>query len=172
MSERYYIVYLNHTTNGYDEPVGGYYVGYKDKCSDKFSEMYIDAKRYKSLTAAFTRLNFEPRIVPINDMLKKFETNHILRQKKLNRLFDKDNSNLNYDSVIPFSLGRIDIIEITGNNIAYLGEIDKLELYDIFLGYKKRLDAKYRNNMKSNDPEWEKNRIKIEIGNINDDFWN
>jgi len=172
MTERYYIVYLNHTTNSYGELVGGYYVGYKDKCSDKFSDMYIEAKRYKSLVVAFSRLNFDPKKGPINDMLKKFETNHILRQKKLNRLFDIDNSNLNYDSVIPFSHGRIDIIEITGNNIAYLGEINKLELYNIFLGYKKRLDKKYINIMKSNDPEWDKNRIKIEIGNINDDFWN
>lgn len=137
----------------YNEHIGGYFVKYKDKGSDYFSENYIDAKRYKSITAAFTRLGFDLTLSGINDMLKKFDTNHIQMQKKLNRIVDEENK-INYDSVIPFEKGRIDILKINGNNITYLGEIDKLVLYNLLSDHKNIFEHKFKRINKSTDPDW------------------
>ena len=52
--EKYYIVYFNKITQ-YHKTNKGYYVGYKDKIEDNYSENFIYAKRYKTLGAAITR---------------------------------------------------------------------------------------------------------------------
>ncbi len=51
---KYYIVYFDSITQ-YGITNRGYYVSYKDKLEDKYSDNYIFAKKYKSLGGALTR---------------------------------------------------------------------------------------------------------------------
>jgi hypothetical protein len=53
-SEKYYIVYFNSITQ-YSKTNKGYYVSYKDKCEDNYSENFVFAKRYKTLGSALNR---------------------------------------------------------------------------------------------------------------------
>ena len=53
-NEKYYIVYFKSITQ-YDRTNKGYYVGYKDKCEDNYSDNFVFAKRYKTLGPAFNR---------------------------------------------------------------------------------------------------------------------
>ena len=50
-----YIVFREPYTS-YNKPQGGYFVSYNDKLTDKFSDNWYDANRYKKLGAALTRL--------------------------------------------------------------------------------------------------------------------
>lgn len=52
---KFYIVYFNSITQ-YHKTNKGYYVGYKNKIEDEYSDNYIFAKRYKTLGAALTRI--------------------------------------------------------------------------------------------------------------------
>lgn len=92
----------------YKKNQGGYYVSYKDKLSDNFSENWWDAKRYKSINFAIKRLglyftknqtSFE-YFIKSNKLDKSYE-----RDKKISKLLNEDKSN----SFI-FENGFIDVI--------------------------------------------------------------
>lgn len=55
---KYYIVYFDSITQ-YGVTNGGYYVSYKDKCEDNFSDNFVFAKRYKTLGPALTRIGLK-----------------------------------------------------------------------------------------------------------------
>lgn len=52
-----YIVWED-THTLYGIPQGGYYVSYKDKLSDNYSDKWFEAKRYKTLQGAMRRIGY------------------------------------------------------------------------------------------------------------------
>jgi len=87
---KFYIVWFDSITQ-YDVTNHGYYVGYKDKCEDYFSENYIFAKKYKSLGAALTRIGISFTDYDSVRIIKKINLdikNSLLlnRKKKLSKL--------------------------------------------------------------------------------------
>lgn len=57
-TEKFYIVYFKSITQ-YDITNSGYYVSYKDKCEDNYSDNFIFAKRYKTLIPALNRAHID-----------------------------------------------------------------------------------------------------------------
>jgi len=53
-TEKFYIVWYKSITQ-YNITNSGYYVSYKDKLSDNYSDNFVFAKRYKTLAPALTR---------------------------------------------------------------------------------------------------------------------
>lgn len=77
-----YIVWKVKYTS-YDIDQGGYFVKYKDKLCDEFSVEWYDAKRYKSLGGAISRLG-------INIGNCRSEKDFIKRHKKVNKSAERD----------------------------------------------------------------------------------
>ena len=157
MKETYYIVW--------NDKKGGYYEKYSP-LEDVHTPKYLDAKRYKSISTALNRVGFTVKIFQVRELIKKFDKcPSLLRQKKLCRL-NGEKYIPNYDNVKIFDNHRIDIVEIEGNSIKLLGEIDKYVFYNYLLETEKKLakklPAKYIGEPLKN----------VEEGNINDDFWN
>jgi hypothetical protein len=128
MTERFYIVWFHKTPQGFRNTLtgdSGYYVKYKDKCSDEFSKNYILAKRYKAIGSAITRCS-QGRAASdkaiAKDIVKIFENNHyVMRQIKLSRILNT-NKPIDYnikDDI--FENARIDVVEIDEGNIRFLG---------------------------------------------------
>ncbi|MCK9446559.1 hypothetical protein M0Q50_06810 [bacterium] len=76
----YYITYFNDDVV-YGEHYTGYYVKYKDKCSDVFSNNYIDAKRYKTIKPAFNKIRLNTNQDFIELYKKMLKHPSIIRQK-------------------------------------------------------------------------------------------
>ena len=98
----------------YDIPQGGYFVSYKDKCSDNFSDNWFDASRYTSLGGAISRLGiYGLECVSIDDFIKVNLSVHnnidVEREYKLSKLLDQE---FNID-VILRKKGRIEKIDFT-----------------------------------------------------------
>lgn len=55
-TEKFYIVYFKKITQ-YNITNSGYYVSYRDKCEDNYSDNFVFAKRYKTLAPALSRAN-------------------------------------------------------------------------------------------------------------------
>lgn len=116
----------------------GYYVSYKDKLEDNFSRNYIDAKRYKTLGFALGRLMFNFKNWGarefIRDFDKKLQKNvKVVRRQKISKINNEDFEikKEDYESIdILDGRGRIDVLEINGNNIKFLGKIPNKEIYD------------------------------------------
>lgn len=119
-----YIVWKNFFINGYKIPQGdGYYVGWKDKLSDKYSKNWIDAKKYVSFQAAMVQLGFKfPRIQLGTDyvdrngidlLFKSFLEKNLSTESKRNILLN-DLLSINNNDILEFSVGRIDKINDKG----------------------------------------------------------
>lgn len=105
----------------YNCPQGdGYFVKYKDKCTDEFSTNWFDANRYKTIVPAISRLGLE-----INDSIKsmddfyKFNSIDIskIRDNKISELLGESENNFLF-----FKRGHIDKIDDNGNFIGNAGE--------------------------------------------------
>lgn len=134
---KYYIVWYN-SINQYWKNQHGYYVSYRDKLEDNFSKNYIDAKRYKTLGFALSRLGMNYTGYGARDFINKLDfqlknSKKISRRRKLSKLDNKDFqlNDSDYESINMLGFGeRIDILEIDGNNITFLGKVSNKELYD------------------------------------------
>ena len=124
----WYIVYRNkHKStilgSASKETGVGYYVGYKNKLEDNFSSNFIEAKRYKSIGPALTRLgvNYIPGM-SMEKLLSTIKTNNTQAKREdiLNKVFDIETK---YNPIdILFTNGRIEILSDDGKLIGSAGE--------------------------------------------------
>jgi hypothetical protein len=120
---------------------GAYYGGYKDKVSDHWYEVPLQAKRYSSIGAAVKRLGLPDTIHDIDEFWKKYgsdamKRNHILED--VLSIGDGDKS-LNC-----FKNGRIDIIYENGDVVKFGGHEDALKrISDISSKTSKRKKESY-----------------------------
>ena len=110
-----YIVYSGqHTSYGIEQ--GGYYVSYKDKLSDNYSDSPIDAKKYKTLGGAITRLGLGVgKIDSVDKYIKRrinTENKNIQRIMKIKSISDKE---LTLKDVIRLRDSRIEKMDDKGN---------------------------------------------------------
>jgi len=170
--ERFFIVYHNSSKKSqYNRNTmynfgGGYYVSYKDKLGDSYSDNWILSKRYVNLGSALNRLGiYFDTPNDTKEILYKFENSKsVQRQKKLSRLV-LENIKIDFSNAEILTNGRIEVVEINGSKINNLGEIDKNELYHFF--------CKKRETLKKKHPYFfEKLKVNTDKGDLNDDFWN
>jgi len=107
----------------YSTPQGdGYFVSYKNKCSDTYSKNWFEAKKYKTIGTALTKLGLDcPKYITSFDKfleLNEIDTLSVNRDKLLaDILSEKQEVKLGN-----FSKGRIDKIDKDGN---FLGSADE-----------------------------------------------
>ena len=165
---KYYIVYFENQSQ--DITQKGYYVGWKNKGEDYFSDNYIFAKRYKSLGPALSRAkidytNFDAIRTVKNINLKIEKSIRIQRRKKLSKLnnieYSSDND-INLIDILPKDI-RIEALEIDGNDIEYLGVVTNKEIYEfIIISYDK--NVKKYNYKETVKPE--------PMSKEDEEFWN
>jgi hypothetical protein len=71
-TEKYYIVYFNSITQ-YDITHTGYYVSYKNKLEDNYSDVFVFAKRYNTIGLALKRANINYKGSYAVNLIKKIE---------------------------------------------------------------------------------------------------
>ena len=167
---KYYIIHFDSITQ-FGITNSGYFVSYQDKISDKFSPNYIDAKKYKSLGPVLTRAGISFNSYGAFETIKKIKydlDNSVLvnRRKKIYKLenkefsidFDKDIEKIN---ILPDHIS-IEILEINGNDLEYLGPISNKEIYEFI----KKESDKFCKKYNYKEPVPEKNATQEDI----DDF--
>ena len=115
----------------YRYPQGdGYFVGYKNKCADKFSKNWIEAKKYKSLTSSIERLKIKiPHFKPSDshitmddaiDIFLQLNTDDVSRRREmtLNKILDEKSDFFDFQ----LKKGRIEKISESGE---FLGSANK-----------------------------------------------
>lgn len=161
-----YIVFKNpYTSYGINQ--SGYFVSYKDKLSDKFSDNWYDAKRYKSLGFAISKLGIIGLESNSIEYFVKLNTNKnfksLNRDIKISKLFGLSSDKSSIEHII-HERGRIEVVE---NN--ELRELD-IEVITNFI-----LDKISENNRKFNS-KFKKSDIPLESSYIDnspdEDFWN
>jgi len=157
----------------YDYAQGdGYFVKYKNKCSDEYSPNWFDANKYKTIGPAISRLglSLDNSIKTMNDFytFNKLDKSH-LRDDTISKILDEDN---NLKEVF-FERGHIDKIDDNGNFIGNAG--------DEIMEYVKTHIKKQFQASKSIQKKFEKLGVEFEklgVGNYIDnsisdeDFWN
>lgn len=99
----------------YNSPQGdGYFVGWKNKCEDKFSKNWFEAKKYKSFKSAIERLGIRMNSHMLSDY--QFCEGNLYnvddkRNFKLNKILGEQPNIRNFI----FLKGRIDKIDEKGN---------------------------------------------------------
>jgi len=133
---KYYIIYYDSITQ-YSKTNKGYYVSYKNKIEDNYSENYILAKRYMSLGPVLNRIGIEYKhyssVKNVKDIYVKIENSvKVNRLRKLFKINSNENNHneVNLINILPNNL-RIEIIEIEGNDIKNLGLVPNTEIYDL-----------------------------------------
>ena len=128
----------------YGREQGGYYVSYKDKCSDNYSNNWFEAKRYKSLGSAIDRLGIDLDYIErktLDEFMKINMSDSSLRDMKLAEVLNE-----NYE--ITFSKGRIDKVNEKGEfvGIAYDEVVEwvKILMNKKKAELKKKLDKLYK----------------------------
>lgn len=128
----YYIVYRNRYESYRIEQVG-YFVGYKNKLCDKFSEHPNMAKKFKTLGAAITRLGVD--IYGFNsyqEWLEHFISDSAHREAALSELLGQKGE------FVEFVNGRIEKISEDGTVVSDAGE----EVLEHIKGMFKKRDLK------------------------------
>jgi hypothetical protein len=105
----------------FDYPQGdGYFVRWKNKCSDEFSPKWFDAKKYTSIGSALNRLGIE-----INDHIHSFEDFYKInrvdffkkREDTISEILGEEKNNSLF-----FIKGHIDKIDDKGNFVGNAAE--------------------------------------------------
>jgi hypothetical protein len=149
----------------YDYAQGdGYFVKYKDKCTDYFSINWFDASKFLTIKGAINRLG-----LTLNESMKSmddfFNANEIA--KSYHR--DKTISSIlgdSLDKTISFSRGHIDRIDDDGNFIGNAGE----EVLEYVQKYIESNIKKYNNLQKRFTSLGVDNYI--DKSTSDEDFWN
>lgn len=149
---KYYIVYFDNITQ-YDITNKGYYVGYKNKIEDHYSDDYIFAKRYKNLSSALNRAYINWKGYSSYKILKKIENNEFFMSDVRIEIVKISNTRKRKLDKITSSVSE---------PIKNLGEVSKEEFYDFF---KKEAD-KFITKNNYVEPVLEKNATEEDI----DDF--
>jgi hypothetical protein len=109
-----YIVWREPFKNSFSETQGdGYFVSYRDKCSDNYSKNWYDAKKYKSIVTAMSRLGLDcPKyLTSLEHFLRinKIDQTSYNRDKVLSDILDTEK-----EVSVNFGRGRIDKIDDNG----------------------------------------------------------
>lgn len=166
----WYIVYQNKK---------GYYVGWQNKGSDKYSENPIEAKKYLSIKPALTRLGFHTNLSDgdwesRDDLAKKIK-NYIIkytRQKDIKRntiLGDILSEPVSLIDLI-FASGRIDKLDENGKLIG-IAETEVLQFIDESIEKYKKSKAKEIEKYKKFIEKYEINNSYITETKEGEDFW-
>ena len=120
-----YIVYKN-PYKSYNIHQEGYFVSYKDKLCDNFSDNWIDAKRYKTIGPALSRLGiYGLECTSIDNFLKSNKIDKsILRDLKIESVLNPDISDEYKILSVLRSKGRIEKVIESGNKNFPLSLID------------------------------------------------
>lgn len=106
----------------YDYPQGdGYFVKWKNKCADEWSNKWFEANKYKNIGPAIDRLGLELNAT-MKTMDDFFEANPLSKSIKRDRIISNlfgEESSRNY---MVFDRGHIDKIDDDGNFIGNAGE--------------------------------------------------
>jgi len=171
---KYYIVYhlvQNRNYKSARDPnfKGGYYVGYKDKLSDRFSTNWLEAKRYKSLETAFRNQFYgghKMGYANFRSFIKDMETNpELLREKKLSKLIGSKDK-IDFPDFL--NNRRIEIVDVLENDIKHLGVFSGNELYEFLKQHEAKLYKKLPINNRKNAELYKEVEA---IDDVNDDFW-
>lgn len=161
--EKYYIIYYFSTKKS---NISGYYVGWKTKLTDEYSELSINANKYKSLSSLLiNKLNIKSKFIPLDEFSTYMEQTDALYQRLLKI------SKVKKTKFIPFfsndiwnKMGfRIDIIETDVNDNFKITTLNPNVLYE-FLCKKKE---KYRLKIKKEIPLC----VRIDKLDEHDSFW-
>jgi uncharacterized membrane protein len=154
-----YIVFKEPYTS-YNIPQGGYFVSYKNKLSDNFSDNWYDASRYKNLGPALTRLGiYGLECTSIDSFIKinidSIRSEQIKRDIKLKKILGdsitirdvlnlkgrievvKDNQLLDYnsDEIVDFIINKID-----SNNRKMQNKYKQVDFNQTYLDKEEDLD--------------------------------
>ena len=115
----WYIVFRDEFKSyGFDQ--GGYFVSYRDKCSDLYSPNWFEAKKYKSIGSALSRLRIT--IAPGMDTNEKF----LAANKKINNI--QSRRDIKLKGILGEDLSIIDYIFADGR-IEKIGDNGELILH-------------------------------------------
>lgn len=160
MKRKYSYIVWRTPFKSYDYQQGdGYFVGYKDKCSDYFSKNWIEASKYVNIGSALNRLGIYLRkdMKCIDDffLVNKIDDS-ILRDRKISSIID-----VKEDKDIFFEKGHIDKIDMETNTITNAGE-------DVMCYVMKKIEE----NNKLIKSTAVANSDYIDTSIPDDDFWN
>ena len=145
-----YIVYRE-PYKSYGVHQEGYFVSYKDKLSDKFSNNWIDAKRFKTIGPVLTRLGIYG--LECNDIENFFKANKLnkteLRNIKLKSILNDNNSDDDMILAVIRSKGRIEKVIENKNSDFPLSVTNCEEEIVEFIKNKINKNQKKINNMYS-----------------------
>ena len=146
----------------YDYPQGdGYFVKWKNKCSDEFSQNRFDANKYKTIGPAIKRLGLE-----INDSIKSLDDFYKFNPLDKSKIRDNKISELlgdDQDSSLFFERGHIDKIDDNGNLIGNA-------VVEI-LNYIESIINQNTGKSKSLQKKFESLGVGNYIDNSDEDFW-
>jgi hypothetical protein len=149
----------------YDYAQGdGYFVKYKDKCTDYFSVNWFDASKFLTIKGAINRLG-----LTLNESMKNMDdffnanemTKSYQRDKTISDILGDD-----LDNALNFSRGHIDRIDDDGNFIGNAGE----EVLEYVQKYIESNIKKYNNLQKRFTSLGVDNYI--DKSTSDEDFWN
>lgn len=145
---------------------GGYYVSWKNKLSDNYSNNWFEAKRYKSLGSAIDRLGIDLDYIEIKTMdefLKLNVSDASVRDMKLAEV-------LNDQFEITFTKGRIDKINENGEFVGSAHD-DVVEYVKLLMNKKKADLRRKLDKINKFDPDILKPSKNIIQHVEGEDFW-
>lgn len=151
----------------YDIPQGGYFVSYKDKLCDNFSDNWFDASRYTSLGGAISRLGiYGLECVSIDGFIKANmdpKNIDVEREYSLSKLLDQE-----FDiDIILRKKGRIEKIDDNGNLVGDAMSQVKDFILKKLESNKKKLDNKFEKIKKITGSD-----LDSYTSEADEDFWN
>lgn len=162
-----YIVFKEPYTS-YNIPQGGYFVSYKDKLSDNFSNNWYDASRYKNLGPALTRLGiYGLECTSIDSFIKvnidSIRSEQVKRDIKLKKILG---DSITIQDILNFK-GRIEVVKDN-----QLLDYNNNEIINFIINKIESNNKKIQNKYKKTLSQYE----KLDLGSTLDkeedlDFW-
>ncbi len=163
-----YIVYREPFTSYGEDQGDGYFVGYKNKVSDKYSKDWFEAHRYKSIGYAINRLGINyNKITNLDHFIKSNKPKNRILRKSFNRSVTLSNildEEINIETIIKLQGGIYKIVD----NKYVIDATDEVVKYleDKFSESKNKIDRKLSKTKNLSDSS--SYIIQTEEG---EDFW-
>jgi len=171
-TKNYFIIYHN-IGKKINDTNGGYFVSYKNKYADNYSDSYLQAKKYKTIKQILKRFDLNENniiyAIKLKENADKQIQKELLKKKKIHTILDKqqDDIKLDWSKINIFSQGRVEKIIFNDNKKPELKSANK-EVYEYISKIVENAEKKL---LALN------NRIKIISPNLdivndpNDKFW-
>jgi len=167
----YFIIYHNEGRFA-DDTGGGYFVSYKNRFADNYSEIYLQAKQYKTIGQILNRFDLNKKNRQYAIELKKNADiqiqEQLVRKQKFHNILDKqDKIGLNWEKIQIFTQGRVEKITLNGNKKPELRTANK-EVYEYISEIVDKAEKELlalRNRIKIISPD-----LDI-VNDPNDSFW-